>query len=118
MHCQEGDTPHLGSAKSSYINTQGIAKEHAKWSPCSAVGMEYDPYNKLRHTSYWFEKDVREEWPLNKNAVEEEAPRDDEPFDYNAKANKFYIEMETDGSLGPQEVIMKVGAFILSAMQR
>jgi DNA-directed RNA polymerase II subunit RPB3 len=86
---------------------QGIAKEHAKWSPCANVGMEYDPYNKLRHTSYWFEKDAREEWPIGPNAHEEEPPRDDEPFDYNAKANKFYLEMETDGSLGAQEVILK-----------
>jgi DNA-directed RNA polymerase II subunit RPB3 len=70
--------------------------------------MEYDPYNKLRHTSYWFEKDIRTEWPLGDNAKEEVEPRDDEPFDYNAKANKFYLNLETDGSLGPQEVIMKV----------
>ncbi|KAL0955923.1 hypothetical protein HGRIS_002115 [Hohenbuehelia grisea] len=86
---------------------KGIAKEHAKWSPCSAVSFEYDPYNKLRHTTHWFEVDERGEWPLGRNAQEEEAPRDDEPFDYNAKPNKFYMEVETDGSLGPQEVIMK-----------
>jgi len=86
---------------------KGIAKEHAKWSPCSAVSFEYDPYNKLRHTTYWFETDERGEWPLGVNAAEEEAPRDDEPFDYNAKPGKFYFEVETDGSLGPQEVVMK-----------
>ena len=89
-------------------NTQGIAKEHAKWSPCSAVSFEYDPYNKLRHTTYWYETDIRAEWPLSDNAQEEEPPRDDEPFDFNAKPNKFYFEVETDGSLAPQEVVMKV----------
>ena len=88
--------------------TQGIAKEHAKWSPCSAVSFEYDPYNKLRHTTYWYETDIRAEWPLSDNAQEEEPPRDDEPFDFNAKPNKFYFEVETDGSLAPQEVVMKV----------
>jgi DNA-directed RNA polymerase alpha subunit len=87
---------------------QGIAKEHAKWSPCSAVAFEYDPYNKLRHTTYWHEADPRTEWPVGENAKEEEAPRDDEVFDFNAKPRKFYFEVETDGSLGPQEVIMKV----------
>lgn len=87
---------------------QGLAKEHAKWSPCSAVSFEYDPHNRLRHTSYWFEDDIKKEWPLSHNAQEEEPPRDDEPFDYNLKPNKYYFCVETDGSLGPQEVVMKV----------
>jgi len=85
---------------------QGIAKGHAKWSPCSAVSFDYDPYNKLRHTTHWFETDERAEWPLGENAKDEDPPRDDEVFDFNAKANKFYFEVETDGSLGPQEVVM------------
>jgi hypothetical protein len=72
------------------------------------VAFEYDPHNKLRHTSYWFETDIKAEWPLSENAKEEEPPRDDEPFDYNAKPSKFYFEIETDGSLSPQEVVMKV----------
>lgn len=90
---------------------QGIAKEHAKWSPCSAVSFEYDPYNKLRHTTHWYEVDERKEWPVGDNAKEEEPPRDDELFDYNAKPNKFYFEVETDGSLSPREVITRVEVF-------
>lgn len=86
---------------------KGIAKEHAKWSPCSAVAFEYDPHNKLRHTTYWYETDSVSEWPISTNGQEEESPREDEPFDYNAKPNKFYFDVETDGSLAPQEVIMK-----------
>jgi RNA polymerase Rpb3/Rpb11 dimerisation domain len=62
----------------------------------------------LRHTTYWYETDIKKEWPLSTNAAEEEAPRDDEPFDCNAKPQKFYFEVETDGSLGPQEVVMRV----------
>ncbi|KAH9978985.1 hypothetical protein BGW80DRAFT_1282232 [Lactifluus volemus] len=89
------------------IAKKGIAKEHAKWSPCSAVSFEYDPHNRLRHTTYWYETDIKKEWPLSANAAEEEPPRDDEPFDYNLKPQKFYFEVETDGSLGPQEVVMK-----------
>lgn len=90
---------------------QGIAKEHAKWSACSAVSFEYDPYNKLRHTSYWFEIDERDEWPLGDNAKDEEPPREGELFDYNAIAHKFYFEVETVGSVSPQEVVMKASLY-------
>lgn len=87
---------------------QGIAKEHAKWSPTSAVSYEYDPHNKLRHTTWWFETDAKAEWPISENSKEEEPPRDDESYDFNAKANKFYMEVETVGNLSPQEVVMRV----------
>ncbi|KAF8592364.1 hypothetical protein K439DRAFT_1400124 [Ramaria rubella] len=89
------------------IARKGIAKEHAKWSPCSAIAFEYDPHNKLRHTSHWFEQDERGEWPLSENAVEEDPPREDEPFDFLAKPEKFYMDVETVGSLKPKEVITK-----------
>lgn len=72
------------------------------------MSFEYDPYNKLRHTTHWYETDERGEWPLGDNAREEDPPRDDEQFDFHAKPAKFYFEVETDGSLGPQEVVMKV----------
>ncbi|KAG9044970.1 45 kDa subunit of RNA polymerase II [Tulasnella sp. UAMH 9824] len=84
-----------------------IAKEHAKWSPCSAVGFEYDPHNKLRHTTYWFETDARDEWPVSANGREEAPPQDDEPFDYRAEPEKFYYNVETVGSLTPKEVVME-----------
>jgi len=86
---------------------KGIAKEHAKWSACSAVAFEYDPYNKLRHTSHWFEVDERAEWPLSDNAKEEEPPKENEAFDYSAIAKRFYFEVETVGSVSPQEVVLK-----------
>lgn len=48
---------------------QGRALEHAKWSPVSALGFEYDPYNKLKHTDLWFEvgTDPKDEWPVSEN---------------------------------------------------
>ncbi|KAI0344837.1 RBP11-like subunits of RNA polymerase [Trametopsis cervina] len=102
--CKIGNGQHI---KARCIAKKGLAKEHAKWSPCSAVGFEYDPHNKLRHTSYWFETDEKAEWPLSENAKEEEPPREDEPFDFNARPSRFYMQIETVGSLSPQEVVLK-----------
>ena len=89
------------------IAKKGIAKEHAKWSPCAAVGFEYDPWNKLKHTELWFENDVEKEWPRSANCEWEEAPDPDAPFDYKAKPSNFYMDVETVGSLTPNDVVVK-----------
>lgn len=89
------------------IAKKGIAKEHAKWSPCSAVGFEYDPWNKLKHTDYWFETDVDKEWPKSENCEWEEAPDPNIPFDYSAKPSNYYFNIETVGNLPPNEVFIK-----------
>lgn len=67
------------------IAKKGIAKEHAKWMPTAAIGFEYDPLNKLRHTSLWYETDKDEEWPASKNAEWEEPVPEGAPFDYDAE---------------------------------
>lgn len=62
--------PHPSSHLKSYGHpAKGRALEHAKWSPCAAVGFEYDPYNKLRHTDLWFEVGTNpvDEWPVSGN---------------------------------------------------
>lgn len=89
------------------IAKKGIAKEHAKWSPCAAIGFEYDPWNKLKHTDYWYEVDANEEWPKSKNCDWEEQPDPEEKFDYKAKPNDFYFDVETVGSLAPNDVVIQ-----------
>lgn len=43
---------------------KGIGKLHAKLMP-GVVSMQYDPENRLRHTTYWFEESALTEWPEN-----------------------------------------------------
>lgn len=88
------------------VAKKGTAKEHAKWSPCAGVAFEYDPHNKLRHTTYWVEENVKEEWPLGPNAQLELPPADNEPFDYKAVANKFYFGVESTGALAPKDIVV------------
>lgn len=94
------------------IAKKGIAKIHAKWSPCAAIGFEYDPHNALRHTTLWYEdkNKVKEEWPKSKHADEEPEPQLDangnEVFDYKAKPEHFYFNVETTGSRTPKDVAL------------
>lgn len=83
---------------------KGIAKHHAKWSPLSAVAYEYDPYNKLRHTDFWFETDAAAEWPLSSNANFETPPNPNEPFDFNAVPSTYYMTAESVGSVPVRSV--------------
>ncbi|KAJ1901646.1 RNA polymerase II subunit 3 [Kickxella alabastrina] len=89
------------------IAKKGVAKEHAKWSPCAAVGFEYDPHNNFRHLDYWFEKNIKDEWPLSKNAEEEVEVDPEAPFDFKAEPSIFYFNVETVGCLDPQAVVIK-----------
>lgn len=89
------------------IAKKGIAKEHAKWAPCSAISFEYDPWNKLKHTDLWYEESAESEWPKSRNCDYEEPPAENEKLDFNAKPSKFYMNVETTGQLRPDAVFEK-----------
>jgi DNA-directed RNA polymerase II subunit RPB3 len=87
------------------IAKKGIAKEHAKWAPTAAIGFEYDPHNKLRHTQLWFESNAKEEWPLSQNSVWEDTPQEGERFEYEAEPRQFYMNLEGTGVMPPDAVL-------------
>ncbi|GAB7360394.1 hypothetical protein MBLNU230_g8351t1 [Neophaeotheca triangularis] len=87
------------------IAKKGIAKEHAKWAPSAAIGFEYDPHNKLKHTSLWYEQDVKAEWPESKNAGWEEPAQEGEGFNYHAEPEQFYVDVESTGVMAPDQIL-------------
>jgi len=87
------------------IAKKGIAKEHAKWAPTAAIGFEYDPHNKLRHTQLWFEADAKAEWPPSANALWEDPPQEGAAFDYLAEPDEFFINLEGTGVMAPDTIL-------------
>lgn len=89
------------------IAKKGIAKEHAKWAPTSAVGFEYDPNNKLRHVDYWYETDAKDEWPIDeRNATwEGDGSAADAAFDPDAVPSAFFFDVEGVGTLDPDDIV-------------
>lgn len=98
------------------IAKKGIAKMHAKWSPCANVAFEYDPYNKLNHTTYWYENDPKTEWTVTPPWDGEPEPLPGEKFDYNAKLNKFYFTVESTGALDPEDIILSAFRILKSKL--
>lgn len=57
------------------------------------VGFEYDPENRLQHTSFWVEEDLDKEWPKSANATTLKYPQG-ESLDPKAKPDKFFFSVE------------------------
>ncbi|KAB5586041.1 DNA-directed RNA polymerase [Coniochaeta sp. 2T2.1] len=89
------------------IAKKGIAKEHAKWMPTTAIGFEYDPHNNLRHTDFWYEHDIKTEWPKSSNARFEEPKGEGEPFDYDAVPNRIYMRVESARQIAPDVIVQE-----------
>lgn len=90
------------------IAKKGIAKEHAKWAPSAAIGFEYDPANKLHHLDLWYEgDDPKQEWPVDEERVNLDGghPAEDEPFNYDAVPQRFFMDVETVGGLDPDQIV-------------
>ena len=89
------------------IARRGIAKEHAKWAPTAAIGFEYDPLNKLKHTRYWYEIDAAAEWPVNQENAdwEDTDARADVTKDPDAVPSAIFFDVEGTGVLDTDEIV-------------
>lgn len=80
------------------IAKKGIGKEHSKWSPVTAIGFEYDPENRMRHTRFSDE----EEWPRSKNYNTKE----EKEYDPHETPTRFFFSIETTGALSSEDVFV------------
>lgn len=100
------------------IAKKGVGKEHSKWSPVANVAFEYDPDNLLRHTNFWVEEDVNKEWPHSVYSQTNTYPdeKNNLPFDAKSEPNRFYFNVESVGSLRPEEILLQAISILQSKL--